>query len=396
MKNLTLTIKIILLLGFLVLVFFVSNHFAGGDITPESVFSRTEAHDDSESEPHADQDENEETDDDEDASEAGHAEDDDDDDDVPSRVEIHDGLPAVRLSDEVIEKSGIVIAPLQQVSHLEETQSTAQIVDFQPLLASRADYQQIQAERRLAQESRDASSRVYERLRVLHKERANVSLTQVEEARFRLTQDKATLLTAEQKLKNLRLRTRQEWGDVLTNWALGREDDAPATNFFDRLMDQKDVLLLVSLPYGFHLPEETSFIYVNTQPDRSSARKAYLIASAAYADTLIQGETYYFRTTADQLRINMKLSAWIITSDHVEEGFDVPISSVIWYGGQPWVYVKVDDELYTRRPVSNYRETDFGWFIKDTFADNDVVVTKGGQILLSEELRWQIPDEDDD
>ena len=92
----------------------------------------------------------------------------------------------------------------------------------------------------------------------------------------------------------------------------------------------------------------------------------------------------------------MRLSAWMILSKDIEKGVNVPLSSVIWYGGQPWVYVKVADDLYQRRPVSDYRETDFGWFIRDTFEQHDEVVTKGGQLLLSEELRWQIPEEDDD
>lgn len=92
----------------------------------------------------------------------------------------------------------------------------------------------------------------------------------------------------------------------------------------------------------------------------------------------------------------MRLSVWIVLSDDVETGVDVPLASVIWYGGQPWVYVQVADDLYQRRPVSSYRETDFGWFITDTFKQDDRVVTRGGQLLLSEELRWQIPEEDDD
>ena len=52
-------------------------------------------------------------------------------DDVPSRVEIHKGLPAVKLSDEVISRSGIQTASLEIVTHFHEAHATGLVVDFQ-------------------------------------------------------------------------------------------------------------------------------------------------------------------------------------------------------------------------------------------------------------------------
>lgn len=393
MNAFTLPIKILLILIALVLVYFVVSAGLGdnGPFHKAMHAIGVEKANDDQTDPADDEDHDGQVEDDDIASGG-----DDDDDDIPSRVENHEGLPAVRLSAEAIQKSGIQTKRLQSVSHLQEQLGTGEIINFQALLESQSAHQQIAAEKKLASESLQASQRMYERLRVLHKDRANVSLSQVEEARFRMTEDRARELTAEQRLQSLRLRTTQQWGAVLTRWALGDEEQNKTTDFFDRLMDQKDVLLIITLPYGFDLPDETSFIYINAVPDRTTSRKAYLISSASHTDPLTQGITYYFRTDADQLRIGMQLTAWIVTSDEIEQGYDVPLSSVIWYGGQPWVYVRVADELYSRRPVSTYRETDYGWFIQDTFASDEQVVTRGGQLLLSEELRWQIPDEDDD
>ena len=324
-------------------------------------------------------------------------EDEEDDDDVPSRVEIHEGLPAVRLTEEIMSRSGIQTSSLQVVSHLHEARATGLVIDFQPLLGRRTDYHKAGSDLILAEESLQASARVYERLRVLHKERANVSLRQVEEARFRMTENKARKVSAAQLMQNIRTETMQKWGKELSGWALGsKESGSERSSYFDRLLQKQDVLIMVTLPPDLTLPEETSFVFINTHPERSTSRKAYLISPASHTNLLSQGVTYYFRTPAENMRIGMHLSAWVIVSDEVETGVDVPLASVIWYGGEPWVYVQVEEDLYSRRPVAAYRETDFGWFITDTFEQNEKIVIRGGQLLLSEELRWQIPDEDDD
>ena len=314
-----------------------------------------------------------------------------------SRVEIHKGLLAVRLTKDIMDRSGIQTSSLQVVTHLNEARATGSVIDFKPLLRRQAEYQKAESELTMAEENLHASVAVYERLRVLHKERANVSLQQVENARLRMAEDRARTVAARQNVQNIRSETLQEWGNELTTWALGSESvDKNESSYFDRLLEKQEVLILVTLAPDLVISEDTSFIYVNTRPDRSTARKAYLISPAAYTNPIVQGVTYYFRTAAENMRIGMRLTAWVVLSDEVETGIDVPLSSVIWYGGQPWVYVQVDDDLYSRRPVSEYRETDYGWFIKDVFSQDEKIVIRGGQLLLSEELRWQIPDEDDD
>ncbi len=323
------------------------------------------------------------------------------DDDIPSRVEIYKGLPAVRLPEENLELGGIQISSLQLVQHLPEIRGAGVVIDFLPLLEKQMDYQKTQAELELALESRKTASHIYERLRVLYKERANVALRQVEQARLKLVEITRREQSARQMLRNIRKLTEQQWGKVLTSWALGKEtgsgnEPIQNSNYFDRLVNGEDLLIRIALPPDTDLPEETSFIYVNMRSDRSTARKAYLISKATRADPVSQGATWFFRTSAVKLRIGMRLNAWISVNGEVEKGVDVPLDAVIWYGGQPWVYVQVGEDLYQRRPVMDYRETDFGWFILDAFSPNEKIVIRGGQLLLSEELRWQIPDEDDD
>ena len=92
----------------------------------------------------------------------------------------------------------------------------------------------------------------------------------------------------------------------------------------------------------------------------------------------------------------MKLFAWVEEGEQEAEGLFVPESAVVWYANNPWIYIKRDD-LFIRKPIKDARKINGGWLMQNELLTvDDLVVTKGGQTLLSEEFKWAIPDEEDD
>jgi hypothetical protein len=63
---------------------------------------------------------------------------------------------------------------------------------------------------------------------------------------------------------------------------------------------------------------------------------------------------------------------------------------------QALVYIKTGEDTFSRRTLAHYSATADGYFIPDALNPGEQVVTLGAQMLLSEELRGQIPKEDDD
>ncbi len=92
----------------------------------------------------------------------------------------------------------------------------------------------------------------------------------------------------------------------------------------------------------------------------------------------------------------MRLIVWIPQSKTVQMGVRLPAESIIWYAGKPWAYVKLSEELFARRSVPRESELDDAWFVRDGFTTDEHIVVSGAQLLLSEEFRWQIPEEDTD
>jgi hypothetical protein len=73
----------------------------------------------------------------------------------------------------------------------------------------------------------------------------------------------------------------------------------------------------------------------------------------------------------------------------------IPSSAVVWHGGKPWVYVKKQNNQFVRQPISTDTEIEEGWFNQEISAGSEVV-TNGAQLLLSEEFKYLIKNENED
>lgn len=91
----------------------------------------------------------------------------------------------------------------------------------------------------------------------------------------------------------------------------------------------------------------------------------------------------------------MHVHVWVPLTSESITGVFVPESAVVWSSGKPWVYIKNSEELFIKRVISNPVELDEGIFVAKDLEVGAKVVTSGAQMLLAEEYRWSIPDEDD-
>jgi hypothetical protein len=308
-----------------------------------------------------------------------------------SRRELLDGMPVVHLERELQRDSGLETVALEAATHRAETTAYGEVVDIQPLLEQRAAYNQMLAERRIAAATLEASRQDYERLRTMREQQRYISEQDLVAAKARWEGDVARADGVEAKLRDLRGQLVQRWGPQLTGWAL---DGGSPT--FERLVAREQVLLLVSLRAGDTLPERGDHIYVGRDGDRAHYLRADLVSPAPATDPSFQGETWYFRADAGALRTGMRVDAAVPAGDETTAGVSVPVDAIVWQGGAPCVYLQLDDERFVRRALAAFRETGNAWFVSGVLSPGDRVVVTGAQMLLSEELRSQIPEEDDD
>jgi hypothetical protein len=308
---------------------------------------------------------------------------------VTGRAE-YEGQPAVRIEPDMQEKSAIRVARLKKETISHETRAIGHIVDIAPLLEQRTRYIKVQSDRKMTAASLEYSKRNVKRLETLHSMDSNISNRELQEARLKNSREDIRLEALDRELEAVKGQVLQDWGRVLTDWALGGK-----TGSLDALLQGNEVLILVQ-PQREVIPVAGGTVYMNAEDERDSARKAEFISAATRAAENRRGDTYYYRADAAGLRSGMNLYVWIPDPARQISGYILPRSAIVWHNGKPWYYVKKTADLFVKQSAADHVETAGGWLLNDTDLSREEVVVQGGQLLLSEENRRQIPDEDND
>jgi multidrug efflux pump subunit AcrA (membrane-fusion protein) len=121
-----------------------------------------------------------------------------------------------------------------------------------------------------------------------------------------------------------------------------------------------------------------------------------LVADSPQVDPGLPGETYFYLVHGNGYRAGMRVAARVGLGGAPVAGVIVPAEAVVWHAGKAWAYVKQDEQTFARHEVSAAEELDGGWFNAGGFQAGDEVVVSGAQLLLSEELKYQIRNENED
>lgn len=317
---------------------------------------------------------------------------DDEDNDINSprsSVELINGRVNVQLPDPVQQHANIDLVRLEQGEHRNELHAIAQVIDTKPLVRLRSRIREIRTEIRMAETALQVSGQEYERLKLLHKEASNISERELQQSKLQWMSDGIELQGKRNKFDDLNDESIQTWGSELTAQIINNSD------IVKEIIERKLLLLLVTIENNQPLPENADTATITQHENPAFSSDAHFLARALHVDNKTLGQTYLFYTPATSLRTGQYVDAWITTDKNMLQGIYIPPAAVIWYVDKPWVYQKVGEHGFIRKEVKDFIITRQGWFVSNGFKDGDEIVLHGAQMLLSEEFRWSIPDEDD-
>jgi multidrug efflux pump subunit AcrA (membrane-fusion protein) len=258
------------------------------------------------------------------------------------------------------------------------------------LIEAKASYLTLKTNANLARAASSQNMQQYQRLKTLNEDDKNVSDRAVQEALAAVNADKANITASELQLKNLQNSMRLQWGEALAKLAFNEK----LPPHLENLLNRKNVLIQASLPLSNATPKAGSSIAVTPLNESSSPIKAIYVSPASTSDSNGFGKTFYYSAPADQLRIGMRVNVEAAASDSTN-GIIIPSSAVVWYAGTPWAYFKQGNDQFVRNPISADTEVEAGWFNQGLDANSEVVVN-GAQLLLSEEFKYLIKNENED
>ena len=307
-----------------------------------------------------------------------------------ARIVVEHGILSIRVPETLQNQSGIRVLPLSAKDYRPKTKAYAKVLDIAPLILLRNRYQEAKSNSEIAATNLTVSKQNLDRLHQLHQNQA-ISTRRYQQAHSRWIANKAHMNAGQYATENIYAETLHKWGPVLTDWTLNEDNQV----HFKSLLDYRNRLILVTLKTGTSLASDVSTITIGHTANRADAVSSQFVSSAPQVDGVSQGETYFFLAPIKNLRIGMQLLAWVPSTNQTIHGVEIPLSAIIWRTGKPWVYVKTGNDRFTRRLVENFIDLDQIWFVHGDLNPGEQIVISGGQMLLSEEYRWQIPDEDD-
>jgi len=312
---------------------------------------------------------------------------------TPDHITQVEGQTLIEVNKATQRQSAIVTSPLQAIDYRETVLSYGKVVSIANLIDLRSQYLTILADTQVHEQAATAKQQDYDRLYALNQDDKNVADKVVIKAKQALMSEQTKLKVIRNKAQHLVDSIRQRWGNRLATLATQAN-----TATFNQLLNNQSVLLEITLPFKAAQPAKHSTISIApTSALQKTVKARYLSPAPGNSNQTMQGKTYYYTAAAAFLRVDMPVKVLgLTTSEQAAEGVYVPNKAVVWYAGRPWVYQKTEETTFTRLPINIETEINDGWFYQGTLSSNDEIVTSGAQLLLSEEFKYQITNENDD
>jgi len=308
-----------------------------------------------------------------------------------SSASVESGRAIVRVDAQSQAASGIRTQALVAARYEASVHVYGSVVDIAPLLDLRGQYLAAVGEQRALHATVGAARLDYQRARSLYEDDRNISEQALRDAESRYQVAQARYASARSRESVLRDSMLAGWGPVVSRWAT-KADSASLEPFLSRHA------MLVQLVFPYELPRSAAREQLILAPvtARSDAVRGRLVSEAPRSSLAVPGNTYFYLVEGADLRVGARVIARVATDNASIDGVIVPNDAVVWYAGKSWIYRKQDAETFGRYEVSTERQLGDGWFEANGLHAGDQVVVSGAQLLLSEELKFQIRNENED
>lgn len=300
---------------------------------------------------------------------------------APLRVSIVNGEQVITMDAETLKRSGIETGIPAPAPYQAKVRAYGTVIDLARLTELSNISLNGKAQLQAAQAKLTASKAAFERAQKLNRDQQNVSAAQLQAAEATFRGDQATLAAADAQLRTLAATALQEMGPVLGKSLL--DGSGPAT----RLIDRQDFLLQITLPPGIAIaqPPPTAFVQIGN----GSQVEIRFVSPATRTDPKIQGVSFFYVAAGDSgVLPGMNVLSFLPTGDPIA-GAAIPSGAIVWWQDRAWVYRRAGPMTFTRAEIAtSLPARDGGAIVKGAPAGE--IVTRGAQMLLSEEFRAQI------
>jgi membrane fusion protein, multidrug efflux system len=290
-------------------------------------------------------------------------------------IEVEDGLTTLTVDEAAQAHSGIQTAALAEAQAANGPAVYGTVIDLQPLFDLATRYAAGATDLRAAQAELAQREAELRRVQALYDDKQNVSRKALDAARADVEASKAKASVAQIAVKAAGTALGQQFGPRVAAWTM-----APASSELAALTNRTAVLMRVVLPSQIEAAPQRLML----AGDARAPLEARLVSASPQMDPAMQGQAYLYRVDA-LLAAGARLAGRIGIQQRA--GVQIPGEAVVWYGGQPWAYVRKSAKEFERRPIVQATPVGGAFVALNGFKAGEAVVVQGAQLLLSEETR---------
>lgn len=296
---------------------------------------------------------------------------------VAANVSARQQMTTVSLPVSAQAAQGVELAALQPADAGDLADAVASVRDVAPLLATAANLASVQAQVRADAAAAAAARAEAARLQALLG-KGYVALRDVQSANATAVAAQATHTADIARFAALRADARAQWGEELA--AQAARGPAALADY----ADGRASLIELALPDE---PDLTPAAQITVHGPTVGSVEARLLGAAPSTDAVVQGASWFYRADAGGLRSGQRLAVRMALGANHASAVQVPREAVIWYAGQPWVYVEQAPGQFQRIPLPARMRGEGGWIVDGALHAGQRVVVRGGELLLTQELK---------
>jgi len=306
------------------------------------------------------------------------------------------GIKQIQLPTSVEKNSNIQYIKLKQTQINQKKLNYGIVQNMGPLVSKRTNLARVNQLTEKLKNKIQIEKKLLEALKVLNKDNKNISDLTISKKEIEISDLENQKNIYEYEKTSILSNIKQEWGPFFVSANKNKN------NLLNRILKNKNQLISLSVTQSSREELPPKSIVIIPSISNTSLVEASFLSSSPMVNPSIVGKNFFYYTKNNKLTIGERISAYVSQSNYKQNHLLVPNSAVIWSNGQPWAYIRIKSNgNFERRSLQGMREaengSENGWIVPEgKIKIDDDIVTNGAQLLLSEEFKYQIKNENED
>jgi len=306
---------------------------------------------------------------------------------------VENGLLLIKLPKNVETNSNIKYKALTKTSFVDSSIFYGESINVQPLINLNTKISMIYNKKDQLLINLDSEEDHLQKLIMLNEDNKNISDAVVGQKQIEIKSIQSNIEALKEDKVYLLDTIQNEWGGKFLEIFSKRKKSK-----LKDIISGKTKLLKITFSSNQISRDVPKLINISSMSHTTKNYEAMYFSDTSGVDVGRSGRSFYYLAHDSKILNGEKFTGHRVASSEDRNFLFVPKKSVIWSNGIPWAYIHIHNtEKYIKKSLSGLKETNNGWIIEEgNFKAGDLIVTEGAQLLLSEEFKYQIKNENED